>query len=302
MAEVINKDGLAQGLHSLLRVGDRIRFSRGSREWLVWKRNATVEEDFTMAVEAMQQGAALTLPWEKDPAAALRIEVEKDPVAAIALALHRKRADMPILYLSQNQLASSGETFPRSKADEELTLIAKGGQKISAAGMEIRTWAGVTVGRIPAGDGVMAVQWQKPPEKLLVVSDTPAKLAVPAAADVLQIREKKIVTLAAGYNVYELTRLSAGPDFPEGWSRKLFKPTGPLAAQMDLSQDEIGPHDREGAYRRTWLVRYRTADRGAHQRQLDCRYEVSGNPKDFSSDRFLRRDGLSKPEPSKKSD
>jgi hypothetical protein len=291
---IVQQDGLAPGLHRLLRVGDRIRFTRGDRAWLIWKRNADPTPAFELAVDALKRKGALSLPWVKDPAGDVEVTLAKDPVSALAFTLHRARTELPVLSLSMQQLAVKGETFPRCPADGELTLLAEGGRAVSAAGIALAYWAGVAIVRLPAGDGEVAVTWQTPPEKLLVISDAPVKLETPAAGKTLQIREKEIVTLAEGTAVFELTRLSAGPDYPEGWSRKRFKPTGPLADQMDLSQDEIGPHDREGAYRRTWIIRYKTKE-GAHQRQLECRYKVSGDPKDFSSDRFLRRDGLSRP-------
>jgi hypothetical protein len=291
-AAVEDLAGAAGALHALMRVGDRILlFSDGKTHWF-WKRNGSITREFRLSVSGLLQVKPYELPWMKEAdvlKAAVRIE--NDPLIGLAFALHRARAERPLLDLSAKQLAVGGEVLNRTTTDGEITLLAAGGAGLDLPG-EVRTIGpGLRLARIVKGQGELKLRWQKPPQRILAVSDSAMALGnLPLAKDLL-IREKRLVQIAEGVQVKSVLRLTDGPDH-KGWKRQEFAASGPLGGQLDLSRDEMGPHDRPGRYRRVWIYTFAGSD-GLSQRQVETAYRVVDRKKDFGGDEFLRRDGLS---------
>lgn len=279
-----------RALHRIMRVGDRVILKRGAQSWTLWKRHAAMTPVFREMVKAFGARQPLHLAWQADPVeSTVQVTPRKRVVADIAFALHRSRNLAPLIDLSEDQLAREGETVLRNRADGNLTLVYEAGQAPTLDGAE-EIAPGLWVAQVEAGDGPLSLAWTRRPARLLIVSDTEAPFGAAVPSDQLLINEKKIVAVAPGARVQQLVRLSGGPDY-EGWKRQVFRATGPLASQLDLSRDEIGPNGHKGIYQRIWLVSYRTST-GPTQRQVRVSYQVAADKKTFDSEKFLRRSGL----------
>ncbi|WP_158247328.1 PEGA domain-containing protein [Geothermobacter hydrogeniphilus] len=284
-------DQLVQALNAILRVGDRVTVKRGGTRWLLWKRDARPDPEFKDMATALFAGATGTLPWAADPAAVtVRLSAGDSSPAGLAFALHRARTPLPLLDLADEQLAAGGETISRSQADGVLTLVVEAKTAPQMDGSSVKAAEGLWLAQIPAGSEPLRLAWKEKPRRLLLVSDTPAPFDARVPETSLLINEKKIVNVAGRARVEKLVRLSDGPDY-EHWQRQEFTVSGPLAAQLDLSRDEVGPNGRFGDYRRIWLVNYRNGE-ALSQRQVMASYRVVDQKKDFSSEKFLRRGKL----------
>jgi len=281
-------EALVNALHGLLRVGDRIQVTQADKTWLVWKRHLQPSPEFKAMVAALVAGNRYSLPFAADT-------VEKvvstlpgtQPLTELAFALHRARAQRALLDLAQPQLAAIGTKIQRSLADGPLTIIAASDSELSLPGSPRQLAKGLWLTEIAAADDPVELNWAAPPQHLLVVSDSGSPLVGQLPGALLLAFEKQIVALAEGVKVQHLVRLSNGPDYP-AWHRQEFVLEGPLAGQLDLSRDELGPNEHFGDYQRIWLITYQNQGQ-LTQRQLAGRYQVVKEKKEFGSDKFLRR-------------
>lgn len=289
-----NRKNLAAELHRILRVGDRIDVVLGKRVWTLWKRNGTPTEVFEQAVSSLKDRSLQELPWKSDTSVRrVNIRVGEDPLTEIALALHRKRTKLPLLELTGEQLTGGAETITRCANDGAITLICQGGTGVLSGGRSVPKIGNLGFSTLSAGNAAIKVEWEQPPEHLLVVCDRGAPFDSPVTDGSLKIHEKQILSISPGVEVARLVRLTDGPGY-RGWKRQTIEANGPFAASIDLSRDEIGPHDRRGDYERVWLVYY--GKQGAQtQRQIGIRYAVTGEAKKFRSDQFFRGESLSQP-------
>jgi hypothetical protein len=242
--------------------------------------------------EALFASVDRELPWAaENPSGRLAVPRQADFLTDLAFALHRARTDLAFLDLEAGRLAAQEETILRCAADGPLTIVVAAGEQPQIPGEVSRIADGLWLSRVAPGDGLLTLAWREKPDRVLVVSDAAAPfgpMAEPQAQ--LLINEKQILPIAPRAEVERLVRLSEGPDY-ETPLRQIFETDGPLAAQIDYSRDEIGPNDHYGDYRRTWLVSFRT-DVGVTQRQVTTNYRVVDRKKDFTTDNFLRRNGL----------
>lgn len=279
---------LVNALHGLLRVGDRIRVTEAGITWLVWKRHLQPSPEFKAMVAALVAGNSYSLPFAADSVEkVVATQPSVQPLVELAFALHRARAPRALLDLDLPQLAINGTTIQRSLTDGSLTIIAASNRELSLPGSPRQLAKGLWLTEIAAADDPVELVWVSPPQHLLVVSDSGSPLVNQLPAAVLLAFEKQIVTLAQGVRVQRLVRLSNGPDY-SAWKLQEFVLEGPLAEQLDLSRDEFGPNEHFGDYQRIWLITYQ--DRGQlSQRQLEGRYQVVKEKKEFGTDKFLRR-------------
>lgn len=278
---------LAAQLHTILRVGDRLNFITGGREIKVWKRNSQITPAFQLEVADVLGKVKSVFRWKTDNAEVSEtVTGGKAILADIALLLHSKRHVIPLCDLNRAQLSGSSEEIFRTGSDGPLFLVIAGGTGLTVDGQEIQGRAGVVVRRIPVAGTSVKVAWKKPPERVLLVSDRITSFQ-PLKASSLMMQEKNLVSLSKTQDVKQVLRLSSGPDYT-GWKRKTLEASGPLAGQIDLRVDEIGPHALPGTYQRVWIVRYQDGA-GLTQRQLAVSYQVGLELKDGSSKIFLRR-------------
>lgn len=291
MADLRGTSNVAVNIHRIMRVGDRIVFEPGGKYRTIWKRNGKITPEFREAVAALLKGENFALPWQAEPERRrASVSINGNTLSGLAFALHRARVPLPLVALSAGQFGNSGETVQRTRGDGTITLLADGGEGLKLPG---RTWdvgPHLKIAHIAAGNGPLELRWRKAPEKLLVVGDAGTPFRNPSNIKNLLLHEKRILSIARGARVKSFIRLSSGPDY-DGWKRKEFAPSGPLASQLDLSRDEVGPHEQSGNYRRVWIVTY-LVDGGLTQRQVEASYSVIDKKKKFDGDRFLRRDGL----------
>ncbi|MEZ4599571.1 MAG: PEGA domain-containing protein [Syntrophotaleaceae bacterium] len=279
-------------LHEMMRVGDRLLIEGNGGKWNIWKRSPELTPDFKLLVGALQSGRPVQMPWKKEKEVRSSvIKIGSDVLPALAFGLHEARTVLPLLHLAGGQIGARGETLQRNPGDGEITLLVLGGDDLVLPGKVAKPGEGLSLARIPAGKGQLQLQWQVSPKRVLAISDADAPFSLPSALEDLQINEKRILPIASQVKVGRLVRWTTGPDY-QGWKRQEFTTSGPFADQLDLSRDEIGPHERSGAYRRLWLVIY-SLEGGSSQRQVEASYQVIDQLKDNRSDRFFRRDGLS---------
>lgn len=278
-----------RSLHDVLRVGDRIVFEQGRHKWLIWKRHHQITPEFRDAVAALAAGRLHKDDWIPDkPNAWRKPALHADILTAISLGLYANRERATLLDLHADQLSAQGETIWHNRADGPVTLVIVGGKGIALDKKAVsQVSPSLRIVQVSAADAPLELGWTTPPERLLAVCDTQEDRLVKPEVRSLRIREKNIVELFTGGPVCEMTRLTTGPDSP-GWERRTTKPSGPLAGQIDLRRDEIGPHDTAGDYRRIWLLKMNAAG-PATQRQVSVSYPVEPNIKDGTSDDFLRR-------------
>lgn len=277
----------AEQLHAVLRIGDRIDFRTPERSWLVWKRHEERDAAFNEAVAALlagRQGEQLF----KDHGGMLAAEAAlKDAgLPALAFALHGARNKLPHLDLGGNQLGRNGESIARVAADGALTILARADGRFGVQGLPLKKIGDLYVGVAPPGNDPIRIEWDQRPQRLLVIADKAINFGTDKIPDALQIGEKRVFGLARDRSVDALVRISSGPDY-EGARREDIRREGPLAAQIDLAKDEVGPNKAPGDYQRIWLVTL-AAQEGATQRQISARYKVTSSEKDVKGDAFLR--------------
>jgi hypothetical protein len=283
--------------HGIMRAGDRIVFTGERREWVLWKRNASVTKDFQMAVDALLKEKKMDLPWKDAAAGAREVAASGGGLTeAVAFSLHRARSDAPLLRLEDGQMENGGETISRCRADGPITILSHGAKGLRVNGAQTKVYEDIHMARLAEGGDAVSVSWKAPPKRLLAVCDRDLGLGSPARGASLRAREKKIVSLVEKESVEALVRLSSGPGYEKKWERRVMKAASPLAGQIDLRRDEIGPHETPGRYERAWIVRFRCGD-GLTQRQLHTAYTVGTEIKDFGSDQFLRRNDLDQSAP-----
>ncbi|MDD2320993.1 MAG: hypothetical protein PHO83_13195 [Geobacteraceae bacterium] len=291
MSELRSTSRVASNLHQVMRVGDRIVFEPNGSSRTLWKRNREITPEFRAAVAALLKGKKVELPWQSETERRrVSVTIKSNTLAGLAFALHRARAVLPLVDLSAGQLAANGETIQRTRKDGTITLLIEGGAGLQIPGTVLKIGKNLHLARITAGNGPLVLRWQNSPDQLLAISDSSSPFSNLAAVGDLQIQEKRILSIVKGAQVKSFIRLSSGPAY-KGWQRQEFAPSGPLSAQLDLSRDEVGPHDRSGKYQRLWIVTCQV-DGGLTQRQVASSYTVIEKKKKFGSDKFLRRDGL----------
>ena len=280
-------DRLRDALFTLLRVGDRVTVHAAGGPWEIWKRHREVTGEFTAAVDALRNSAASTQPWRSDPVRSVRAQATAEPLAAVAFALHGARNVAPHLDLEAPQLDAGGVRVDRSLADGPITLVVLGGQGVEVLGNRLESFGALRFGELSAGNGAIELRWQVAPQRILLVGDTAGPVRVPGGGGELPIGQRGPVSLAPAARVHWLERLSYGPDF-ESWQRERFDTSGPLGFQLDLTRDEIGPHQNPGPYRRIWLVGYEQ-DGQPSQRQVAIDYRVGTHAGDGEIREFIRR-------------
>jgi hypothetical protein len=277
-------------MNKVMRVGDRVRITADSGQWLIWKRHHLVTPEFQAAVKAMQSAQAYSGdPWSAGKRVSwTRPEANDDLVAQIAFGIQREQNRWPHLFLSANQLGTGSLDVFRCHNDGPLTILVQGGKIVwrDKSRMEVIQSSSLSITIAPAGDHPLNISWSVPPQRLLVTADRSIEIEPISVGNRLRPQEKKIIDLGIKHTVTALTRLTFGPDY-RGWYRQNMENDGPLADRIDLGKDEIGPHDAQGQYTRIWLVRFK--DGATTQRQIETRYVVSGPDKQFSSDNFIRR-------------
>lgn len=284
-----NKDRLDNILHAMLRVGDRLALSYDDGDWLIWKRHHSLTLEFKAAVAAFIEGSSRTDPWAGDEVAVWRsLAGQGHILSAIVFGMYAETASLTLVDLTGKQLKPDGETILRTTNDGPLVLAAKGGDNIAINKAEpISPIAlDLVLKHLPASDIPLQLTWDSPPDRLLVVCESPANFIHTPGSRMLKAHEKHLVDLVFDRKVKGMVRLSGGPDY-SGWARVVTQPTGPFADQINLNRDEIGPHDTAGNYERIWFLRY-SQENAMSQRQVNVTYQVGGGIKDFSGDKFLR--------------
>jgi hypothetical protein len=276
------------GLFAAMRVGDALLLEVGSHSYPLIKRHAAETDDWRAALAAaVKGGSPQALPY---PAATQIVAgVSGAPTAAnILYALHRARNPIAHLDLAAAQLNAQGEELVHRSGDGELTLLAIGGDVIAIDGVKAVRHQGYWLASLPAAQQTVKLSWASKPQQLLVVGDRALALRNPKMDKELLIGEKQLVRLAQE----EVLRLETLTRIDGVWSRKVSVASGPLAAQMNLAVDEVGPHGQAGDFKRVWLLQF--GQKGnLTQRQLACDYQVTRERKDNEDNRFLRRDKLS---------
>ena len=290
------QQGLADLLHGMLRVGDRLTLQTSTDKWLLWKRHQSVTAEFHKAVAQFTQAQTYVSPWSPATEGGRVLTITSPEAAEIAYQLHQSRTRFPLLNLTHAQLNSKGERVLRSTLDSDITLVAHGGQGIAVAdATPAIDFSNLQVFHFWSGDKTIVIKWQAVPERLLIVAD--AQAPVSASVDqalTLRKRETRLLPLIENLRVPFLTRMSHGPDYQD-WNIENFQAGGPLAAQMNYARDEVGPNQAPGSYQRIWIARF-PSGKGTTQRQINLDYQVIDEMQDFESDRFLRRDRLSRGE------
>lgn len=283
---------LQQALMKILRVGDRISYSTRSGEWKIWKRHTDFTLAFSKSVEDFLEGDKSNTVWPSDKAILEgSIQLNNLALDKIAYALHSKRAVHPMLDLRQDQMSENSETVYRSPADGNLTVLVMGGEDLNLGGSAEVQKLDFGLGQIfnvSKKSDPIKISWNKKPERLLVVSDASGDFSEFKSGQLaLKKGEKKLLNLSRHNRVIFLKRISSGPDY-QGWQSENFEATGPLAEQIDLNTDEIGPNNAQGNYQRIWIARFRNST-GKSQRQLAMAYRVIDENKEFESDQFFGR-------------
>jgi hypothetical protein len=286
-------DNLHHRLQNLLRVGDSVVFVHQLEKWTIWKRHRHLTADFEGEVLAFREQRPLDDSWKDgENIKTIALTRPAEPLAEMAFSLSRSKTEHPLIDLAAGQLGAKGETVYRSRNDGVLTILSLGGEQVAVAGAKEKVFGRFRMDTVAAADKTVTINWASPPDRLLVVSGRAFKMVSPPRGSHLLIKEKKIVTLCENAPVGGFIRLSKGPDY-QGWQRQVFKADGPLASQMDLSRDEIGPNSNPGDYRRIWVLQIKDGNTYT-QRQIETGYRVAGGVKNFEGDQFIRRKGSGK--------
>ena len=283
-----NTPSLAEYLHTVLRVGDRIIMQKGSGRWDIWKRHHEMTRDFQAVVDSFANNRSLPEVVNRSGSIQPTLTLTDVNLEQMALVMHRSRNPFALLDLNAGQLPDDAIEIRRSKADGEITLLATGTPP-TIANKEWQTVGQLSLLRLSAKDEAIQVQWTEAPGQLLAVSDT--VLNLPELQDEeLKQQQKQAVVFNPEYDISKINRLTVNPQNTSHW--ETFDRTGPLGGMLDLSRDEIGPHNQAGNYLRVWLL---TLDNnGATQRQISQKYHVIDKTRVAESREFLRRSRLDK--------
>ena len=275
-------DAIKSALNIIMRVGDRISFAADGGQ--LWKRFDEPDFAFIRQIAALAEdappGSRFAADNQVTPARASNV----DSLAVLAFALHRARNRYPLLYLGEKQLAATGETVYRAESDGPLTIVAQSSSDISVAGVTFRSAGDLHIGEAVTGVGPIKLNWAKTPKRVLVVSDQNSLAWSPPAVR-LKRSEKRIVDLGSAGKIAHVSRFTRRPT--GNWIREVFEAGGPMAGRIDLSRDEVGPHDLAGEYIRLWIVRYESSGE-LSQRQLHLDYSVGPEAAKLGTGRFLR--------------
>jgi len=279
----------AEQLHKILRVGDHVILTCDNLSWDFWKRNRLLTPDFYATAQALFGQQSYRLPWRVEKSQSITGGVVTGGlIEYCAFMLQANRAELALLDLNQRYLAATGETIYRSVADGLITILVHADHAPELPGEVVVVGDSLWLATVATGNSPLVLSWSSIPKRLLVMSEASIPFGNALAETTqLLIHEKRIVTLADKVEVVGLMRLSAGPDF-KSVVRDNFEKSGPLAGQINLNNDEIGPHEKAGNYERVWLVYY-SKDGIMSQRQIVANYVVVDEKKDFSADEFLRR-------------
>ncbi len=281
----------ATQLNAVLREGDSIEIAGSGGSWKLWKRHAALEPAFAEAVAAFLRGKPVEALFKDDSGMeAAEATLADASLPALAFALHAARATPPHLDLTGAQLELKGESIARSMADGALTLVAQADGQFGVHGLELKKVGDLYIGVAKPGNDPIRIEWDKRPKRLLVVADHGLALGTEQVPASLRMGEKRVIALARDRSVDSVVRISSGPEY-QGVRRETIRREGPLAAQIDLSKDEVGPNKVPGEYNRIWVVKIGGAG-GATQRQISARYRVTSTEKDFEGDAFLRHGGV----------
>jgi hypothetical protein len=282
---------LTDTLMGILRVGDRIVIKEGSNKWVIWKRYEKLTNEFRKSTISIGKTNASTEIWSPDPIAlhSVKIKPGKEALLEIALLLHRARNMYPHMDLQYDQLTKQGYTLKRNLLDGELTVVVCGGAAIKADEFKTEQYGDFSIIRISQGNSPVSLTWADTPKSILGISDKQISLMALPEKLLLLKNEKKSVQLSNTSKVSSFVRFTNGPN-SKGWKQQEFNLSGPLGFQMDLSRDEVGPHDLSGEYQRIWIVQFSDGKDGVvTQRQTSMKYAVKGDEKEAISNEFIRR-------------
>lgn len=284
---LVTTSQLPEKFHSWLRVGDRIKLRHANGAVVFWKRHRELTANLSRAMEALKQEESYIPDFQADPPAfERRIEAGEAPLWQVIHRLHRSRAEHALLDLRAAQLSGDAAQVPRTRADGALTVFARSEQAIRVNDTQVQPTSGIAVARIDPGDEAINLSWQDRPDHLLLVGDRSPEAVKQPKGGFLKLGEKKLVRLTDGRRVQRLDRLTAGPGYAE-WQHESLDRSGPMGDEIDLSRDEIGPHQEPGDYRRVWLVQV-VDDGGVTQRQIEVGYTARRQDAKFTTDTFLR--------------
>lgn len=277
-----------EGLLTLLRNGDGIELYRNRVKVAELRRGEKWRDgDFQRPLRM----AGIALPLSNKSLSA----DERQRMAEILFGIYRQRGGYPLLELTREQNQQLRHRVNRVAADGEILIIGSG-QGFGVEGYSpVSSGAGMSLFRLKAADQPIDIRWAQQPASVLVTAAASPPFAPLATGRELALREKQIFRLAdkaIAQSVYEVTELSAGPEF-RGWRwQHLARIDGVGFSGLEPIM-EIGPHVRVGQYERAWVVRYQGPD-GNSQRQLALAYQVGSRQQPVTSDDFLRRDGFSR--------
>jgi hypothetical protein len=278
----------AAQLHAVMRIGDRFEIVASGRSWKIWKRHAELDPAFAEAFAALLKGRPTEELFKEDSGMhAVEAALSDASLAALAFALHAARTNLPHLDLGGAQLGRNGESIARAAADGALTVVARVAGRFGVQGLELKKIGDLYIGVAPPGNGAIRIEWDALPKRLLVVADQAMALGTDQVPAALRMGEKRIIALVRDRSVDSLVRISSGPEYQDVYRENILR-EGPLAAQIDLSKDEVGPNKAPGNYSRIWVVKF-GGTQGATQRQINARYQVTDSEKDIEGDKFLRR-------------
>jgi hypothetical protein len=276
-----NYDFPAQ-LHAISRIGDRIILEHNKSKWIFWKRSKDIDPDYKIMAESFFQGNVVTLPWKEERT---RIEkINSANISDMAFAIHKGRGDCPLLS-GTGAMHGQDITVKYAASDSGLTVLVDAKGPVEVHGVLLEKVGDLLIGSAH-GDGQIRLGLPSSESRVLIVSDAISPISEPELLDELLIGEKVLVSFG-NVKVLGLTRITYDP-YQKAWQRSDAEAFDPMGQALDLSVDEIGPHDQPGQYKRSWIVQYQTAN-GLSQRQFDGIYSVGTILKKVRSDKFFRR-------------
>lgn len=284
------REDLGGWLHGLMRPGDRIALdARGGAKVLLWARQETPGHAFAEAVAAFKAGTDYQPPWQEQHGPEPRAVTLAQPVD-LPFALLADRPHSPMMAFEGPSLRGlTPETqLLRAASDGRVRLLIEGGDGLQLDDAELKAGPfGLIDHILDPADAEHTIQWSEVPERLLIMPETGNRVTGPAAVELLR-GEKQLVTVSLGtqpIRVHQLTQRLSEPAFSR-W-QTLGSQLGAGRA-VDLRKVELGPHDREGQYRRTWVFEF-THGSGATQRQVSADYFIGNEAIETESGLFLRR-------------
>ena len=272
----------ATQIHAILRVGDRIILKYKQSEWIFWKRSEDIDHDFKLMEESFLHGNVMKLPWKEERA---RIEeISSANISDMAFAIHGVRGDYHLLSGS-GAMHGKNINVKYAASDPGLTVLVAANGPVQAHGVRLEKIGDLFIGSAH-GEGQIQLSLPSPESRVLIVSDATSPISEPELVDELLIGEKILVSFGNA-KVLALKRITYDP-YQKVWQRLDAEAFDPMGQALDLSVDEIGPHDQPGQYKRSWIVQYQAA-KGMSQRQFDTVYSVGAELKKARSDKFFRR-------------